>query len=71
MKALIFGGTGFIGQELTRELLSHDYQVCVVTRDKSRSQSKVLKGVELMEWDTETPLSQLDNIQKFDVVVND
>jgi len=70
MKALIFGGTGFIGQELTRELLSHGYQVYVVTRDKSRFQSKVLKGVELMEWNGETPLSQLDNLQKFDVVVN-
>jgi len=70
MKALIFGGTGFIGQELTCELLSHDYEVCVVTRSKSRSQEKVIKGVELMEWDGDTPLSQLDNLQKFDVVVN-
>ena len=52
MKALIFGGTGFIGQELTCELLSHDYEVCVVTRSKSRSQEKVIKGVELMEWNT-------------------
>ncbi|MEL7657784.1 MAG: NAD-dependent epimerase/dehydratase family protein, partial [Bacillota bacterium] len=37
MNVLIFGGTGFVGRNLTRELLENGYQVYIVTRNAQRT----------------------------------
>ncbi len=50
MKALIFGGTGFIGRNLCQELILAGYEVYVVTRNPKKV-SKLVSGVKMIEWD--------------------
>ena len=50
MNVLIFGGTGFVGRNLTDELLINGYQVSVVTRNRQTANS-LRSGVKLIEWD--------------------
>ncbi len=52
--AVVFGGSGFVGQSLIRNLLNHNYRVKVVTRDKEKSAFlKTFAGpdfINLIEW---------------------
>ena len=70
MKALIFGGTGFLGKKLTKELLSSGYKVSVVTRNKQATADKVQSNLSLIEWDNRSPLSSITDIEGIDVVIN-
>jgi uncharacterized protein (TIGR01777 family) len=49
-KILIAGGTGFIGQALTAELLERGYEVIILTR----GQAKEEEGVRYLNWDGKT-----------------
>ncbi|TEB11948.1 hypothetical protein Pmgp_01315 [Pelotomaculum propionicicum] len=51
MNVLIFGGTGFIGRNLTEELLASGYQVFVVTRNRQRTANSLGSKVKVIEWD--------------------
>ncbi|AET67770.1 TIGR01777 family protein [Desulfosporosinus orientis DSM 765] len=70
MKVLIFGGTGFLGRQLTEELLSCGYQVSVITRNRQSTAKKVASEVELLEWDNRSPLSSISNLEAIDGVIN-
>jgi len=48
MKILISGGSGFIGTELTRSLLSDGHQVVILTRDPQKAPSAA--GVRCVGW---------------------
>ena len=70
MKALIFGGAGFVGRSLTEELLANGYQVCVVTRNRQITVNKLGNNVKVIEWNNKSPLSSTKELQKIDVVIN-
>ncbi|MGE4272805.1 MAG: TIGR01777 family oxidoreductase [Desulfitobacterium sp.] len=70
MNVLIFGGTGFLGKKLSKELISREYKVSVITRNRQISADKVQSNVALIEWDNKSPLSSIDDIDEFDVVIN-
>ena len=70
MKALIFGGTGFIGRNLSKELILAGYEVCVVTRDPKKI-SLLVSGVKMVEWDgcsADTLLA--DGLEDVDLIIN-
>ncbi|WP_088226180.1 TIGR01777 family oxidoreductase [Desulfosporosinus sp. FKB] len=70
MKALIFGGTGFVGRNLTVELLANGYQVYVVTRNPSKTTNTLENGVKVIEWDNHSPLTSMNQLSEIDVVIN-
>ncbi len=53
MRALITGGTGFIGQELSRGALKRGWQITVVTRSPESAAAQILagEGVSLVKGD--------------------
>lgn len=69
MKALIFGGAGFIGRSLTEELLTNGYQVCVVTRNCPKTVNNSGNNVKVIEWNNNSPLSSIKELQKIDVML--
>ncbi|AFV02974.1 Cell division inhibitor [Dehalobacter sp. UNSWDHB] len=70
MNVLIFGGTGFLGRNLTKELISNGYQVAVITRNQKITANKVEGDVKLIEWDNSSSLSSAYDFKEFDVVIN-
>ncbi len=51
MKAVIAGGTGFIGKAVTSELVSHGYDVYILTRNKENKKEK--GHIHYVKWLTE------------------
>ncbi|MBP7332817.1 MAG: TIGR01777 family oxidoreductase [Firmicutes bacterium] len=70
MNVLIFGGTGFVGRNLTDELLANGYQVSVVTRNRQKTANSLRSGVKLIEWDNISPLSFVCELPETDAVIN-
>ena len=70
MKVLIFGGTGFVGRNLTEELLANGYQVCVVTRNSQKTANDLRNKVQVFEWDNNNPLPSINELKEIDVVIN-
>ncbi|KUO70448.1 MAG: epimerase [Desulfosporosinus sp. BRH_c37] len=70
MKVVIFGGTGFVGRSLTDELLSNGYQVFVVSRNREKAANDLVSKVKIIEWDNNSPLSSISELQDIDVVIN-
>ncbi len=70
MNVLIFGGTGFVGRNLTEELLTNGYQVYVVTRNAQKTANSFENKVKVIEWDNSLPLSSIYELQEIDVVIN-
>ena len=70
MKVLIFGGTGFVGRNLTEELLTNGYQVCVVTRNRQKIFNNLGNKMQVIEWNNNFPLSSIKELQDIDVVIN-
>ncbi|OPX86199.1 MAG: Epimerase family protein [Pelotomaculum sp. PtaB.Bin104] len=69
MNVLIFGGTGYIGRNLIKELLSFQYDICVVTRNRGKTKGIPVPSVKILEWDNIAPLPA-EELKKIDVVVN-
>lgn len=63
MKILITGGTGLIGQRFIQANPSHEYTV--LTRSAEKAKTKLLSSIKLLEC-----LTQLDNLDEFDAVIN-
>ncbi|MCA1055621.1 TIGR01777 family oxidoreductase [Rossellomorea aquimaris] len=65
MKIAITGGTGFVGQAVTAELLAHGHEVIILTRnpDKYDDQS----GISYVKWltDDADPLGELQGTEVF------
>ncbi len=71
MHVLIFGGTGFLGRQLTRALTANGYQVTIITRNRQVAASKSESVVELIEWDNAAPLSSaIYDFNAVDTVIN-
>lgn len=70
MKVLIFGGTGFVGRNLTQELLENGFQVYIVTRNPPKNPSTLGHRVQVIEWDNISPLSSLKKLEQIDAVIN-
>lgn len=70
MNVLIFGGTGFIGRNLTEELLTNGYKVLVVTRNLQKTTNDLGSKANLIEWDNHSPLSSISELQDTEVVIN-
>jgi|SRR5665648_717412 len=70
MKVLIFGGAGFVGRNLTKELLANGYQVSVVSRNRQETVNSLGDNVQVIEWDNISPLSSKYELHKIDVVIN-
>ncbi len=49
MNVLIFGGTGFVGRNLTDELLTNGYQVFVITRNHVKAANDFVSKVKIIE----------------------
>lgn len=68
MKVLIAGGTGFIGQKLTEQLMAEGHEVVILSRKNSGSS---VKGVSYVTWlqDGTAPESELE-LEQIDAVIN-
>ncbi|MDD2444177.1 MAG: TIGR01777 family oxidoreductase [Desulfotomaculaceae bacterium] len=70
MNVAIFGGTGFVGRNLTQELLANGYQVFVVTRNRQNAADSLGNKVRIIEWDNISPLSSICELREIDAVIN-
>ncbi|HVJ49740.1 TIGR01777 family oxidoreductase [Desulfitobacterium sp.] len=70
MNVVIFGGTGFIGRNLTNELLINGYHVSVITRNSVKSIANAENKVQMIRWQNESPLSSISELKDVDVIVN-
>lgn len=70
MKVLIFGGAGFIGRNLSAELLAHGYEVSVVTRNRQKTIANLGFKGQVIEWDNYSPLASLGIPPDFNAVIN-
>ncbi|GAB6152912.1 TIGR01777 family oxidoreductase [Desulfosporosinus burensis] len=70
MNVLIFGGTGFVGRNLTEGLLTNGYQVYVVTRNPQKTANSFENKVKVIGWDNSLPLSSIYELQEIDIVIN-
>ncbi|KUO72027.1 MAG: epimerase [Desulfosporosinus sp. BRH_c37] len=70
MNVLIFGGTGFVGKNLTEELFTNGFKVFVVTRNLQKTANDVGSKAKMVEWDNNSPLSSISELRHTDVVIN-
>jgi uncharacterized protein len=65
MKAVISGGTGFVGDALTEELLGSGYEVSILTRNPDKHESR--QNVSYIKWlsDGARPEKELEGIDIF------
>lgn len=68
-KALITGGTGFVGRHLVQVLLKNGYQVIATSRSANRDDS-YSAALRYVAADTTKPGSWQDNLKDVDLVVN-
>lgn len=69
MKALIFGGTGFIGRNLCSELLSAGYKVSIVSRNPKKAGISGI-GAEVVEWNISSGLLPVELLDGIDIIIN-
>jgi uncharacterized protein len=67
MKIAITGGTGFVGQAVTRELLDHDHEVVILTRSPEKYKKR--RGVTYVKWLTDDSHPQ-DELEGTEVFIN-
>ena len=68
MHVLISGGTGLIGQALSKSLLNDAHEVTVLTRAKHKA--FLPEGTKTQQWDGRTLEGWTESIERSDVVVN-
>lgn len=69
MKVIIAGGTGLIGRQLTKDLVKHDYEVVILSRNPGKVISTP-QGVEVVAWDGTTIQGWGDLINGSQAVIN-
>ncbi|MGR3763286.1 TIGR01777 family oxidoreductase [Rossellomorea sp. NS-SX7] len=67
MKFAITGGTGFVGQAVTQELLDHQHEVVILTRSPDKYENR--SGVTYVKWMTEDA-DPLEALEGTDVFIN-
>lgn len=68
MKALVTGGTGFLGGHIVDELVTNGHEVRCLIRDHNRSQRLVDLGVEVIEGDLREATSLVEAVRGIDYV---
>ncbi len=69
MKALIFGGTGFIGRNLCNELLSAGYKISIVSRNPQKAGLSG-SGAEAVEWSVSAGALPVESLDGVTVIIN-
>jgi len=69
MKAVITGGSGLIGQALTKELTKNGYEVVILSRNPERTGAK-LADAEVVHWDGRTQGDWVKHVNGADAVIN-
>ncbi len=70
-KVLVVGGSGFVGTQVCKKLLSQGWQVTVPTRSRSHAQHlQALSGLELLEIDVHDEAALMQAVAGHDAVVN-
>jgi uncharacterized protein (TIGR01777 family) len=69
LKALIFGGTGFIGKHLCNELLSAGYKVSIVSRNPHKAGSAG-SGAEVVQWSVSAGPLPVELLEDVTVIIN-
>ncbi len=70
IRALITGGTGFIGRKVTSALLSRGWQVTVLTRSVEGAKGKLDPRVRVAGWDPAALGTWTEEVEGLDVLVN-
>ena len=70
MKILIIGASGYIGKHLVDDLLSHQYQVVVSSRNPERAKAVLGNRPEYIEWDGKTAEQLSPHLNTIDGIVN-
>ncbi len=70
MKVFLTGGTGFVGSEVLRQLVTAGYVVRVLVRKGSESKRAVLENVEVHTGDLVEPSSLVDALVGCDAVIH-
>ncbi len=69
MKVLIAGGSGLIGRELTKSLISDGHSVVILSRNPD-SANLSIPGVQIVRWDGRTLQGWAEQIETTEAVVN-
>jgi len=70
MNVLITGGTGLVGQNVTKKLLLENYNVSVITRDFKKAKKLLYEKVNIIEGDVSSGGSWQELVNNFDVIIN-
>ena len=68
MKAIVFGGSGFLGQYIVQELLSRKYKVTIF--DRSYPKNKYLKNLNFIKGDIQNKEKVVNAIKGKSIVYN-
>lgn len=69
MRIIVTGGTGLIGQALSRSLVSDGHEVHVLSRNPAKAKH-VAAGVHLVQWDAQSALGWGELADGADAIVN-
>ncbi len=69
MKILITGGSGLIGSELIKQLITHEHEIVVLTRSEKRTREK-LNHLNHYPLELISNLDSLHDLNHFDAVIN-
>lgn len=69
MKILISGGTGLIGNALTKQLVRNGHKVYILSRNPEKL-GKTVENVHALKWDAKTSIGWGESLEPIDVVVN-
>jgi uncharacterized protein len=67
MKAVISGGTGFVGSALTEELVANGYEVSILTRNPDKHQSR--QNITFIQWLTDGAQPEKE-VEGSDIFIN-
>ena len=70
IRAVVTGGTGFIGKKLTNALAARGWLVTVLTRDVQRSQGALHESVRLAGWNPRVLGPWVEELEAVDAVIN-
>ena len=71
MNILIFGGSGFIGQALVKQLIQYNYNICIICRNTSKaSQIFTHDNIEVKNIDIFNEQQLQELLPKYNVVIN-
>lgn len=69
MRIIISGGSGFIGRELTKELLSHGHDVIILSRNPQKSVN-FPSGTQIAKWDGKTSQGWGQHVDGSSAIIN-